>query len=83
MDFSNLCPFGAGSKKWQEKTSTSRCSSHHSLPCANYVLDLKSSEFNALQRGAPGIATRSKKLLVTKGIATRSKDATRGSWPYY
>ena len=22
-------------------------------------------------------------LLVTKGIATRSKDATRGSWPYY
>ena len=24
-----------------------------------------------------------KKLLVAKGIATRSKDATRGSWPYY
>ena len=24
-----------------------------------------------------------KKLLVTKGIATRSKDATKGSWPYY
>ena len=24
-----------------------------------------------------------KKLLVTKGIVTRSKDATRGSWPYY
>ena len=22
-------------------------------------------------------------LLVTKGIATRNKDATRGSWPYY
>ena len=22
-------------------------------------------------------------LLGTKGIATRSKDATRGSWPYY
>ena len=22
-------------------------------------------------------------LLVTKGIATRSKDATSGSWPYY
>ena len=21
--------------------------------------------------------------IVTKGIATRSKDATRGSWPYY
>ena len=28
-------------------------------------------------------ATRSKKLLGTKGIATGSKDATRGSWPYY
>ena len=23
------------------------------------------------------------KLLVTKGIATRNKEATRGSWPYY
>ena len=22
-------------------------------------------------------------LLVTRGIATRNKDATRGSWPYY
>ena len=33
--------------------------------------------------GAPGLTTRSKKLLGTKGIATRSKDATRGSWPYY
>ena len=37
---------------------------------------------------APGIATRSilatsnKKLLVTKGIATRSKDATSSSWYY-
>ena len=26
---------------------------------------------------------RRKKLLGSKGIATRSKDATRGSWPYY
>ena len=25
----------------------------------------------------------SSKLLGTKGIATRNKDATRGSWPYY
>ena len=25
----------------------------------------------------------SKKLLGAPGIATRSKDATRGSWPYY
>ena len=24
-----------------------------------------------------------KKLLGTKGIATRNKDASRGSWPYY
>ena len=28
-------------------------------------------------------ATRNKKLLGTKGIATRSKDSARGSWPYY
>ena len=28
-------------------------------------------------RGTPGLATRSKKLIVTKGIATRSKDALR------
>ena len=40
--------------------------------------------------GAPGLTTSNKKLLgtrasllVTKGIATRSKDATRGFWPYY
>ena len=26
---------------------------------------------------------RCKKLLGAPGIATRSKDATRGSWPYY
>ena len=26
---------------------------------------------------------RNKKLLGAPGIATRSKDATRGSWPYY
>ena len=31
-----------------------------------------------------GLTTRSKKLLLgAPGIATRSKDATRGSWPYY
>ena len=28
-------------------------------------------------------ATRSKKLVGAKGIATSNKDATRGSWPYY
>ena len=27
--------------------------------------------------------TRNKKLPGAPGIATRSKDATRGSWPYY
>ena len=27
--------------------------------------------------------SRNKKLLGAPGIATRSKDATRGSWPYY
>ena len=32
---------------------------------------------------APGLTTRNKKLLGAKGIATRSKDATRGAWPYY
>ena len=29
------------------------------------------------------LATSNKKLLGVKGISTRSKDATRGSWPYY
>ena len=39
--------------------------------------------------GAPGLTTRSKKLLGARtllgapGLATRGKDATRGSWPYY
>ena len=33
--------------------------------------------------GAPGLTTRSKKLLVTKGIATRSKNATSSSRPHY
>ena len=32
---------------------------------------------------APGLTTWSKKLLGPPGIAIRSKDATRGSWPYY
>ena len=30
-----------------------------------------------------GITSSNKKLLRAPGIATRSKDATRGSWPYY
>ena len=29
------------------------------------------------------VIASNKKLLVTKGIATRSRNATRGSWPYY
>ena len=32
--------------------------------------------------GAPGIATRNKKLLGAPGRTTRSKDDS-GSWPYY
>ena len=32
---------------------------------------------------APGLNTRNKKLLGALGIAIESKDATRGSWPYY
>ena len=31
----------------------------------------------------PNRTPRNKKLLGAPGIATRSKDATRGSWPYY
>ena len=33
--------------------------------------------------GTPGHTTRNKKLLGAPGLTTRSKDATRGSWPYY
>ena len=33
--------------------------------------------------GAPGLTTWNKKLLGAPGIATRSKNATRGSWPYF
>ena len=33
--------------------------------------------------GAPGHTTRNKKLVGAPGIATRSKDATRGSWHCY
>ena len=32
---------------------------------------------------APGHTTRSKGLLAVLLGATRSKDATRGSWPFY
>ena len=33
--------------------------------------------------GAPGLTTGNKQPLGASGIATRSKDATRGFWPYY
>ena len=33
--------------------------------------------------GAPGLTTRNKKLLSTKGIATSSKDATRSKGHFY
>ena len=29
------------------------------------------------------LTSSNKMLLVAPGISTRSKDATRGSWPYY
>ena len=32
---------------------------------------------------ALGPTNRNKKLLVAQGIATRSMDATKSSWPYY
>ena len=58
-------------------------------------MEQRASLLGARTLGAPGIATRSKKLLVArcltrskklrraKGISTRTRDATRGSWPYY
>ena len=33
--------------------------------------------------GPPGLTTTNKKLLEAHGRATKSKDATRGSWPYW
>ena len=36
-----------------------------------------------LRASTQGFTTRNKKLLGAPGITTRSKDATRGSWPYY
>ena len=47
---------------------------HHGSKAVNALL---------LESRLEAIAIRSKKLLGAKGIATRSKDATRGSWPYY
>ena len=32
---------------------------------------------------AKSIARLARTLLVAKGVATRSQDGTRGSWPYY
>ena len=32
---------------------------------------------------SPGLTTSNKKLLGAKGIATRSKNASSKSWPYY
>ena len=42
--------------------------------------------FEPLEEGAPSLGRQDDlhmKLLVTKGIAGRSKDATSSSWPYY
>ena len=42
------------------------------------ISDSKKDCFNATNQGI----NSNEKLLGAKGIATRSKDATRGSWPY-
>ena len=39
--------------------------------------------FLGVNHVAFGLTTRNKKLLGAPGIATRSKDPIRGSWPYY
>ena len=41
------------------------------------------TRLEAIATRVEAITTSSKKLLGAKGFATRSKDATRGSWPYY
>ena len=38
---------------------------------------------NNSRRERVGKMNSNKKLLGAKSIATRNKDATRGSWPYY
>ena len=49
----------------------------YGLEASLFVASAKTFELGAM------FATRNKKLLGAPGIATRSKDATRGSWPYY
>ena len=51
------------------------------LPTFLVSVVARSYEVEAIKLEA--ITTRSKKLLGAPGIATRSKDATRGSWPSY
>ena len=51
--------------------------------CCNFQTggDEAKNAFKAIRLEA--IASSNKKLLGAPGIATRSKDATWGSWPYY
>ena len=53
------------------------------LPYAIFILSLncwtRNPDFGCLSWKQE----RDKKLLVAKGIATRKKNATSGSWPYY
>ena len=55
--------------------------SRYALDQSWYVQKYQDEEFWA-DLEFPG-HTSNKKLLVTKGIATRSKNATSSSWPYY
>ena len=53
------------------------CLSFSSRPCLSIL------RLEAIASSLEAIASRNKKLLGAPGIATKSKDATRGSWPYY
>ena len=44
---------------------------------------LEGCQVDALPQQRGSLITSNKELLGAPGIATRSKDATRGSWPYY
>ena len=50
----------------------------HSQPCVSCTRVMLPCLYSS-----PLAATSNKKLLGAKGIATRSKDATRGSWPCF
>ena len=45
--------------------------------------DIVKSDRDSDSQGSSIMLLGARTLLGAKGIATRSKDATRGSWPYY